>query len=263
MERSVNFVMRLVGLVIAVLIAAAPAGAQQARAEQVTGSYATAIVPVVGNLFGIGMARWKTDVAILNDTGLPVDVALELPLIVDAPAIFLTLAPGQVQRFSDIVAEAFGIDTAISPLRVTTGSRRSVTIVTNVYAVREENVSPMQPIPVDFGSSFYATRMLDGLDFSDEYRTNIGLVNLGESDADFTIALERIPGRILALTHSRVSAGTMIHESIQSLFPMLTKGAGFSLVIETTSPSTYVYGSVVENATNAGRFVAPRIGARQ
>lgn len=270
MTRTVYLVMQRLGLprlspalLAAIALAAAPALAQDLRSDQTGGAFSTSVVPVVGNLFGIGMARWKTDVAIVNDTGLPVNVAVELPLAPESPAIFLTLGPGQVQRFSDIVAEAFGLETAISPLRVTTGSRRPVSIVTNVYAVADGNVSPLQPVPTDLGSSFYPTRTLDGLDFSDEFRTNVGLVNLGEADADFTLALERIPGRVVAVSHARVAAGAMIHESIQSLFPLITKGSGFSIVTETMAPSTYVYASVVENATNAGRFVAPRIGALQ
>jgi len=59
-----------------------------------------------------------------------------------------------------------------------------------------------------------------------------------------------------------VQAGAMIHMSIQSLFPMITEGTGFSILVETSARDTYVYGSVIESETNAARFVSPRVGTQ-
>lgn len=225
---------------------------------------ATAVVPVVGSVFGATMIHWKTDVEIVNDTGRDTDVALELPFAPDQPLLLLTLAAGQSQRFSDIAAQAFGRDQVLSPLRVTTAGRRSVTVRASAYAMRDDGsfFSARQPLGVYVGPSFHPTRVLDGLAFSDEFRTNIGLVNFGERDADFLLALQRIPGRTLAMTPVRVHGGGIAHLSIQSLFPLITEGSGFSVVVETLSPETYVYASVIESSEHAGRFVAPRIGLR-
>ena len=225
---------------------------------------ATAVVPVVGNVFGATMVHWKTDVEITNDTGLPADVALELPCAPEQPILLLTLAPGQSQRFTDITAQAFGIQHVLSPLRVTTSGRRSVSVRATAYAIRDDGsfLSPLQPLGVYVGPSFHPTRILDGLAFSEEYRTTIGLVNFGERDADFLLALQRIPGRTLAVTRLRVSPNGIIHTSIQSLFPLITDGSGFSVVVETLAPETHVYASVIESAEHAARFVAPRVGVR-
>ncbi|MGZ8796250.1 MAG: hypothetical protein ACXW2F_02810, partial [Thermoanaerobaculia bacterium] len=51
------------------------------------------------------------------------------------------------------------------------------------------------------------------------------------------------------------------HMSIQSAFPLITSGDNFSVVVETASPDTHVYASVIENATNSARFVEPSLGA--
>ena len=225
---------------------------------------ATAIVPVVGSVFGATMVRWKTDVEIVNDTGRPADVALELPSSDEQPILLLTLAPGQSQRFTDIIGQAFGLERALSPLRVTTSGRRSVTVRASVYAMRASNnfFSEPQPLGVYLGPSFSPTRVLDGLAFSEEFRTNIGLVNLGTKHADFVLALQRIPGRTIAVTKISVNPGGIVHESIQSVFPLITEGSGFSVIVETIAPETHVYGSVIESATHNGRFVAPRVGVR-
>ena len=222
----------------------------------------TTVVPVVGNIFGVAMARWMTDVELTNDTAFPIDVALELPASPDAAPIFFTLSPGQSQRFPDLVGQAFGLDTALSPLIITSSRRRGVTVRAQAYAILNGTLSLRQPIAVYGGSSYYPVRILDGLAFNESERTNIGLVNLGEQPADFLLALQRLPGRNVAVTHIRVNAGSIVHTAIQSLFPLITQGTGFSVVVETAARETHVYASVIENETNAGRFVAPRIGAR-
>jgi len=225
---------------------------------------ATAVVPVVGSIFGATMVHWRTDVTIVNDTGRPTDVALELPCAPEQPVILLTLDAGQSQRFTDIIGQAFGLEQVLSPLRVTTAGRRSVSVRASAYAMRDDGsfISTPQPLGVYVGPSFHPTRLLDGLAFSEDFRTNIGLVNLGTRDADFLLALQRIPGRTIAVSQIRVHAGGIVHSSIQSVFPLITEGSGFSVVVETLSPETHVYASVIESATHNGRFVAPRIGVR-
>ncbi len=245
--------MRFILRIAVCLLLGLPLGAQETS---------TVIVPVVGSVLGTSATQWKTDVVIVNDVGAPVDVALELTAAPGAPAILLTLEPGQVQRFSDVVGEAFGLPEALSPLRVITGARRPVTVRAMVYAVRGTEISKPQPIATYIGQLYYPLRALDGLVFSDSFRTNIGLVNYGDADADFLLALQRVPGRNVAVSHVRVRAGALSHVSVQSIFPLITKGAGFSVVVETNAPETYVYASVIDNETNEGRFVQPRIGTR-
>lgn len=243
-------------LSIALILIAATAAAQDLP------PVATTVVPVVGSTFGVSMARWLTDVEIANETGLPADVAIELTSVPDAPIFFMTLGPGQTQRFTDIVGQAFGLEAALSPLRVTTGGRRSVTVRANAYAIRGTEVSPLQHIAVYGGETWFPVRVLDGLAFSDELRTNIGLANLGEQDAFFVLGLQRVPGRNVALAHIRITAGTLVHTSIQSLFPMITNGSGFSVVVETSARQTHVYASVIRNSDNGASFITPRFGVR-
>ena len=232
--------------------------ARTAVAQEVS----TAVVPVVGSVLGATMIRWKTDVELVNDTGRPTDVALELPLAPGLAEFFVTMSPGQTLRFPDI-AQAFQLDHVLSPLRVTTSGRRTVTVRARVYALRDgEPPSPSQPLTVFVGPSFFPTRVLDNLAFSEEFRTNIGLVNFGEREAEFVLGLQRIPGRTIAVSRVGVRAGGMSHMSIQSLFPLITEGSGFNVVVETASRDTYAYASVIESSNHAGRFVAPRVGLR-
>lgn len=236
------------------MLTAGPAAGQQVS---------TAIVPVVGNVFGATMVRWKTDLEIVNDTGRDLDVGLELPFAPGSPFILLTLGAGQGQRFTDLAGQAFGLDQVLSPLRVTTAGPRSVSVRATAYAVQPtgERHEP-QALAVHLGSSYYPLRILDHLAFSEDFRTNIGLVNMGSTDAEFVLALERLPGRILAVSHLRLAPETMIHSSIESLFPLISEGTSFRLLVETGQPETFVYASVVEAATQGARYVPGRVGAR-
>jgi hypothetical protein len=241
--------MRIRLLSILLLLAGA-AGAQEV----------TTLVPVVGTVLGPTMIVWRTDVELVNEGALPNDVFLELPASADALTIGFTMSPGEVKRFHDIVSEAFGLETALSPLRII--SRRPIRVRANAYALRGAEASPLQPIPSYASQTWFPFRVLDGLAFSESFRTNIGLVNFSDEEAEFVLALQRIPGRDLAVTRLHVSSGAVVHTSVQSLFPMITKGEGFLVVVETAARETHVYASVIENIDNAARFIVPRIGSR-
>ena len=231
-----------------------------ARAQTETQVMTTVVVPVVGSILGLDNVRWRTEVELRNDTRSEANVVLTLPTTPEQAAIALPGIPaGGVVRFADIVGQAFNLDAAISPMIVQTDGRRSITIRATVYGTRGTDVLPPQPIPIDYTSSFYPARMLEGLSFSDSFRTNIGIANLGEKDAPFTLALQRVPGRNVAVSHITLPASSLWHASIQSIFPLITAGDNFSVVIETSAPSTHVYASVIENGTDAARFVAPSI----
>jgi hypothetical protein len=137
-----------------------------------------------------------------------------------------------------------------------------VRVSATVYGVRGADLLSPEPIPVDYASGgYYPQRTLAGLSFSDSFRTNIGLANLGAHEATFTLALQRLAGRNLALTRITIPPNSLTHASIQSLFPMITKGDDFAVLVETGSRDTYVYASVIDNETSEAHFIQPAIGA--
>jgi len=240
---------------LALLLAAAAARAADAPQSVLVR------VPVVGSVWGIGGVRWKTNVDLYNDSSRELTVRVSLPAA-DAPDLLFPIPPGSTQRFPDI-AEAFSIEQALSPLEIETfDSKRPVRVAVNVYGVRGTELISPEPIPVDYASgAYYPQRTLNGLSFSDTFRTNIGLANLGEHAATFILALQRLPGRNLALTRLTIAPNALTHASIQSLFPMITNGDDFTVLVETGSRDTYVYASVIDNVTSEAHFIQPAIGA--
>lgn len=241
-------------LLLVYLLSAATAAAQQEGTS-------TAVVPVVGSVFGATGVLWKTDVDIINETGGTTTVAVELTALPEA-AIFFDLPPGGVQRFNDIVGQTFGTDLVLSPLRVTNSGRRAVTVRATAYAIGAGGtISKLQLLGTAYGSEWAPFRALDGLGFSDELRTNIGLVNFSGREAIFMLALQRLPGRDLAVNTVRLEPESLLHISIHALFPMIPKGEHFRVVIETPERETYCYASVIDNA-HTGTFVQPRVTSR-
>jgi hypothetical protein len=218
------------------------------------------LVPIVGSVVGINNVRWMTDIDLFNDTRAEANVMLSLPTASDQPFVFVTIAPGAGQHFSDIVAATFGREATLSPLKITTiDSTHSVRVAANVYGVRDTDITTPEAIAVTYGATYFPLRSLNGLSFSDAFRTNVGLANLGDHEAAFTLALQRVPGRNVAVTRYNVPPNTLVHTSVQSLFPMITKGEDFSVLVETSAPDTYIYASVVDNETNRTHFIQPSI----
>jgi hypothetical protein len=243
----------------AVLLLLAAATSKAADAPNVS-----VLVPIVGSIIGMNNVRWKTDVDLFNDSRSEANVMLSLPAAPDQPFILVTIAPGSAQHFSDIVSSTFGMSEVLSPLKITTiESARSVRVVANVYGIRDAEITRPEPIAITYSATYFPLRALSGLSFSDSFRTNIGLANLGDHEATFTLALQRMAGRNVAVTRYRIGPNALVHTSVQSLFPMITKGDDFTVLVETSAPDTYIYASVVDNETNQTHFIQPSINTTQ
>lgn len=247
--------------VLAVLTCLHPLLAQQ---EAVAPDVSTAIVPVVGSILGLHGLTWKTDVELVNETGRLVTVALLLPTAADEPFVMTDIPARGRLHFTDVIGEAFAMEEALSPLLIRTFAKRSVTVRAVAYGVRDGERLTSHPVAVSYAGQYQPHRMLQGLSFSESFRTNIGLVNLSESDVHFTLGLERIPGRLLAVARMKLQPRSMSHLSVQTLFPLITSGDDFQVIVETSShdTDTYVYASVIENATHTARFISPNVSAR-
>src|SRR5207245_1550582 len=140
----------------------------------------TVIVPIVGNIGGLNGVRWVTELVLHNNSPAPIDIWMLLPTTAEAQAYSRTLAGGETVVMRDVVAEAFGTQTALSPLKIIASGRRTLSVQASAYPIKGTDVLAPEPIAVDYGISYYPIRALSGLAFSDDLRTNIGLANLSD-----------------------------------------------------------------------------------
>ena len=218
------------------------------------------VVPVAGSVLGANEVRWRTALELTNDGQSEATVAITMMAVPDQPAMLTTIGPGDTVRFADVAPEAFGIESLLSPIVVETLGHRSVGVRATAYGMRGDKVFKPEPIAITYDALWYPLRVLHGLSFNDAFRTNIGFVNLGETAATFVVAAQRLPGRNLAIARVPLPPNSIWHTPIQFLFPLITQGDDFSLLIETSNRDTYVYASVIDNETNAATFVQPQVG---
>lgn len=235
---------------------AGPARSQEApSADPETVEYVSAVVPVIGHVAGFEGVEWRSDVAVRNDLSYPVEIFLSVPGVPGEPFLMQTLAPGESVTFTDASATTFGTTGYLSPLVVQTPGSQSVSVLATAYGIKDGKVSRTQIIPAVYGTTGPGTRSLRGLSFGNEYRTNIGLGNLGDTAVTLSLALQRVAGRNLAVTTVVLPPHSLIHESVQKFFPLVTEGSDFIVVVDSAAPGSYAYASVILNSTNDGTFV--------
>src|ERR1700755_3521464 len=81
------------------------------------------VVPVVGSVMGANEVHWRTNLELVNDGRSEVTVAVTLMTAPDQPALLTTIGDGDSVAFADVVSEAFGTESVLSPLVVETLGR--------------------------------------------------------------------------------------------------------------------------------------------
>ena len=247
MDRTI--ILRL-GLCL-LLILASPVPAQNSRS--------TAVVPVTGTVPGALGTIWRTEVNLYNSTGADVLVAVTLPGDPEGSLGWGALmSAGESVSFGDISQEAFGRSGYLSPLVIHTEGSQSVFISAVTYAIQGDRISKPQQIPVLHGALRRGVFHLGPVSFNQQLRTNIGIVNLGETAANCVVSVQRIAGRNLAVQRIVVPPRGMIHSPIQTIFPLLKEGTGFTVLVDPGAPDTYAYASMIRNSDSEATFFAPR-----
>lgn len=219
-----------------------------------------AVVPAVGQIAGFKGVIWRSDVVLYNDSPQTTTVVISpLPF----PELFqmFELPPGGTMVYTNVAGESFGIG-GVAPLLVQTLARRSVTVYATAYGILEGNPTPRQIIPVLYDELPPSIQQLRGLSMNEAWRSNVGLVNLGEVPATFTLALQRLEERPLATLTVVVGPESSVHVPLNQLFPLVTEGTDLTLLVDSISPRTYAYASVVRNDTHEAVFVQPFVAVR-
>jgi len=218
---------------------------------------ASALVPVVGSVPGGGGTLWRTEITLQNPTGA--DLFVVLRLVSDPEeAFFSTLIPaGDSLIFQDVSQEAFGKSGILSPLLIQTLADRSVTVNAFSVGIQPGRTSAPQQIPVLYGALPRRVMHIGPVTSDQSFRTNLGLVNVGDQPVSFTMSIQRIPGFNLAVHTLTVNPRSMVHSTLASLFPLLEEVSGVAIVVDPSAPDTYAYASTIRIADNQAWFFAP------
>lgn len=224
------------------------------QAEQVV---TTAIVPVIGRTVGLGGVVWTADIFLTNPSTQPLDVILTAPGVDGDPFLFMTLQPGESSPLPDLAADAFGVRNDLAPLLVHTLADYSVNIDCVIRGTGPDGAVRPQVPRILYGRPSGFTSVLSGLRIDEEYRTNIGLANVGDAPATASLSLQRVTGRSLDTITVVIPPRSLRQHSLGELFPIVTEGAELTVIVEFLSPDAYAYASVLQNESHDGRFVGP------
>ncbi len=214
------------------------------------------VVPVAGHVPGIGNVEWHSDLTLANDTQADIEVVLSYWGDPSHPFLMTSVAAGESMVFEDIAAETFGVAPSLGMLVVDTFGTGLLHVTASAYAFRDGHRFPLQPIAtIEPSTRLASTQKLTGLVYSNEYRTNIGLANLGSKEVTITLALQRLEGRNLSTETVVLAPESLLQTPIEELFPSLSHGSRLIVVADAPVASFYAYASVIENATHRARFV--------
>lgn len=246
-------VSRLIPLVAAAALLLAPAAGAQEDDPVVV---ARAVVPVMGHIVGFEGVLWRSDLVLYNDSAQPADILIS-PLPAPDLFQFRTLEPGESLVFPNVAADSFGIASGVTPLLVQTLGPRSVTVFATAYGLHEGRLTPTVIVPVLYGPLPAGVQHLRGLAMNADRRTDLGIVNLAGAPASFTISLQRLEQRPIAVQTVTLGPESSVHVPLNQLFPLVAEGDGLTVVVDGTSPESWAYACVVRNDTHEVTFVMP------
>jgi hypothetical protein len=227
------------------------------------GSFTASVIPAGARTAGASGSFWLTDVAIAN---LSPGVATANVAYLrknqdnsDPLNASLALASGQQLFLGDVFWTLFGRESANGAIRIT-ASHPDVTITSRTYNAAGEEGTYGQFIPAQRTSPSVTNSgsgALAQLRHDDEFRTNIGVVNLGEDPVDVEIHLYHADGTMYGAVSRTLGPYEM--KQFDAVYEFVTSEAvdsGFAVVaVLTPGGRVHGYASVVDNGSNDPVYV--------
>jgi hypothetical protein len=210
-------------------------------------------IPAAARTAGVGGADWRTDLTLVNPGSG--DLIVEIVLVGENGPVatdVVHVPDGWVIRLADVVADALGSD-GTGALRLT--PRQGLVMATSRTFATTSGGSYGQGIPGVPASAALATgevAVLPGLRQNDRFRTNLGLVNVGDVALEATVVAHAADGETLATLVTTVAAASRLQAN-----QVLPEGTVFATVSSPTPGARLLaYASVVDRATDDPTYVA-------
>jgi hypothetical protein len=216
--------------------------------------------PVERNYLAAGMARapgagtsqWRSKMAILNTSSMAADVDVTFVQGGGSQTVNITIPAGQMAAWDDVVEEAFGITDPVSgSIRVDSNTPVVVTARTFNQAAQGTfgQFLPGARMGDSMGSG--ETGVLSQLTNNAAFRTNVGFINLGDSQVQVRVTVYDASGAMLGTRNVAVApSGWKQQNDIFGAVGAGTVDNGYAMVeVLTEGGMVWGYGSVVDNAT--------------
>jgi PKD repeat protein len=213
------------------------------------------LIPAVAHASGVSGTQWRTDIAAVNRSGAPASLTLtyysgSAPIVANAD-----LAHGAAMEWRNLLESLFGLDTAA----VSQGALTVASAVPLAISSRTYNQTPggtfgqyLPAFSADHGTNGDEEGVLPQLRSNSEFRTNVGLVNLGADSETVLVRLFGADGSQLGDTQ-RVTVEAGRWTQINDIFRAAGAGSHDVAYATVTTGNDdalfWAYASVVDNAT--------------
>lgn len=219
------------------------------------------LIPAIGRTDGANGTYWRSDVTLYNpgNTGIALSLRLwragqDNRAVVRKSA---SIAAGRSLLLSDVMTW-LGAGTGSGALEIDWSGSTGPIVTSRTYTNRaEDGASYGQSIDATFGRSYGARSVVTGLRSDGSYRTNLGLVNRGETAANVSLTLYSSYGTVAGTAFVTIPPTSQLQNSLGAFFPNVAIGSLGNVTIEARADVATVaaYGSVVDNASGDPIFI--------
>jgi PKD repeat protein len=214
-------------------------------------------VPVATHVGGLNNSQWRTDLGILNTGNVVANVELRFHASDGTKSATAFVAPHSQSILEDVVGQLGASASAAleihtdQPVRVSSRTYNLVPGTEGCYPNGTFGQNYPVLAPSD-GLSAGQEAFLGQLAENSDYRTNIGLVNLGNSLANVNVSLYNGAGVLMSSYAVDLAAGQWIQETRPFYFKagMTAMDRGYARVSVGSGTGVVAFASVVDNLTN-------------
>jgi hypothetical protein len=221
------------------------------------------VVPAVAHVVGAGGEVFQSDLSVFNPLGVGVDAELTLVPTGGGEHLHVpvTIPPNQAVLFEDLVSSVFGLGDTSGALRISFPAGRTLTAVSRTSAMTA-NGSFGQFIPAQTFTEAAslgaggATRVLPYLEKSEDFRSNVGFVEVLGLEARLELSMHDESGAVLA--QRELTVPPLRHRQVNDVFAFLQVTARSHAAIRATLKShgrVFVYASVIDNHSSDPVYV--------
>ena len=216
---------------------------------------ATYIVPAVAHSSGVGSTQWRTDLAAVNRSAGA--ATLTLTYSSDAAPVVrtATLAAGATVEWRDILVSLFGLAAGANA----SGTVHVASSAVLGVASRTYNLTATGTFGQSYPALTVAEALMPGrvgllpqLKKSSEFRTNLGIVNLGSASCTALVRLFGVSGAQVGSSKAMTAAGGRFAQQTD-IFANVGAGEqalGYATVeVQTPGCTLWAYASVIDQAT--------------
>jgi len=208
---------------------------------------------------GVGDALWRSKMGVLNRSGSSADVTFTYywkngPTTVKTTAVGKSIFNGRLETWDDAAVSLFGV-TAKSSGSVLINSTKPLVVTARTYNVGEDGSfgSFMPGVTAADGVSTGELGILSQLTGNDDFRTNVGLVNLSNKTCEARVRVISASGATLGTAVTK-TLGAHKFTQINNVFGATGAGsrnnAYATVEVLTSGCEVWAYGAVIDG-TNA------------